>query len=128
MSTIFDLEQTSYWLLLIWIFGAGFLLYKMPKKAEMVCGRVQMRWYWSTALLLTLPYILWAAYRTGGADTSLYAAAFRTAPATLSAIPGIFASAQKDICLKVIKGADHRFKNAGELEKIIELTQEFIGI
>ena len=68
MSTIFDLEQTSYWLLLIWIFGAGFLLYKMPKKAEMVCGRVQMRWYWSTALLLTLPYILWAAYRTGGAD------------------------------------------------------------
>lgn len=96
MSTIFDLEQTSYWLLLIWIFGAGFLLYRMPKKAEMVCGSVRERWYWSTALLLTLPYILWAAYRTGGADTSLYAAAFRTAPSTLSAIPDIFASTKKD--------------------------------
>ena len=39
-----------------------------------------------------------------------------------------FTSSQKDISLQVIKGADHRFKNAGELEKIIELTQEFIGI
>jgi len=80
MSTIFDLEQTSYWYLLIWIFAAGVVLYKMPKKQELVCGQVQERWYWFTAALLVLPYVLWAGYRTGGADTSSYAAAFRTAP------------------------------------------------
>lgn len=96
MTTIFDLEQTSYWLLLVWLFAAGVLLYNMPKNVELVCGKAQARWYWFSALLLTFPYILWSTYRTGGADTYAYASAFQTAPSTLSEIPGIFASAKKD--------------------------------
>lgn len=96
MSTIFDLEQTSYWLLLVWIFAAGIVLYKMPKKQELVCGQIQERWYWVTAMLLVLPYILWTGYRTGGADTSAYAGAFRTAPASLADIPSIMTSGKKD--------------------------------
>ena len=35
MTTIFDLEQTSYWLLLVWLFAAGVLLYNMPKNVEL---------------------------------------------------------------------------------------------
>lgn len=96
MSTIFDLAQTSYWLLLVWVFAAGIVLYKMPKKQELVCGQMQERWYWFTAVLLVLPYVLWTGYRTGGADTSSYAAAFRTAPSSLADIPAIMASSRKD--------------------------------
>lgn len=96
MSTIFDLEQTSYWYLLIWIFAAGIVLYKMPKQQMLVCGQVQERWYWFTAMLLVLPLILWAGYRTGGDDTYAYAYSFRKASSSLSAIPGILASDAKD--------------------------------
>ena len=96
MSTIFDLEQTSYWYLLVWIFAAGVVLYKMPKKQELVCGRVQERWYWFTAVLLVLPYVLWAGYRTGGADTFAYRGLFRSAPVSLAEIPKILISDTKD--------------------------------
>ena len=96
MAAIFDLEETSYWLLLIWLFGAGILLKGMPQKEELVSGRVQQRWFWFSAILLTLPYVLWAGYRTGGADTGSYARSFYNAPSTLASIPGILFSDGKD--------------------------------
>ena len=96
MAAIFDLEETSYWLLLIWLFGAGILLQGMPQKEELVSGRVQQRWFWFSAILLTLPYVLWAGYRTGGADTGSYARIFYNAPSTLASIPGILFSDGKD--------------------------------
>lgn len=96
MSTFFDLEQTSHWYPLIWIFAAGIVLYKMPKKQELVCGQEQERWYWFTAMLLVLPFILWAGYRSGGADTFAYSRAFREASASLADIPKIMASDTRD--------------------------------
>lgn len=96
MGTYFDLEQTSHWMPLIWIFAAGVVLYKMPKKQELVCGQYQERWNWFTSLLLVVPYILWAGYRTGGADTYAYMLSFRKASASLADIPGIFTSGTKD--------------------------------
>ncbi len=96
MSGIFDLEQTSYWLLLVWLFGGAVLLLGMPKKRELVCGRVQVRWYWTNAILLVLPYILWTGYRTGGADTYPYMRAFQASTAVLSDIPKVMASDAKD--------------------------------
>jgi transmembrane protein EpsG len=96
MSTIFDLEQTSYWLLLVWLFGGAVLLLGMPKKRELVCGRVQVRWYWTSAILLVLPYVLWSGYRTGGADTYPYMRAFQESTAVLSDIPKVMASDAKD--------------------------------
>lgn len=115
METIFDLEQTSYWFLLIWIFGAGIVLYKMPKKQELVCGQVQQRWFWVTALVLVFPYILWAAYRTGGADTYAYAGAFRRASSSIADIPSLMTSDAKDpgftalmIVFKALGIQDHR--------------------
>ena len=96
MSAIFDLEQTSHWYPLIWIFAAGIVLYKMPKKEELVCGQVQERYYWFTAVLLVIPYVLWAGYRTGGADTAAYMMSFRRASASFAEIPKILFSDAKD--------------------------------
>ena len=96
MSTIFDLEQTSHWYPLIWMFAAGIVLYKMPKKHELVCGQAQERWYWFTAVLLVLPYVLWAGYRTGGADTYAYTLAFRRASGSIADIPKVLTSDTKD--------------------------------
>ena len=39
-----------------------------------------------------------------------------------------FALGKDNVRLEIIEGADHRFKNRGEMEKIIELTLEFLGI
>ncbi len=39
-----------------------------------------------------------------------------------------FADAHKNVRLKVIRGADHRFKHTGELEQIVALTTGFTGI
>ena len=96
MATIFNLEQTSYWLLLIWLFGAGILLNGMPHKEELISGRIQQRWFWFSAILLALPYILWAGYRSGGADTASYARTFYNTSSSLASIPGILFSDGKD--------------------------------
>ena len=68
LQTLFNLNNTSYWHPLIWIFGAGIVLYKMPQKTELLGGRLVQRWYWFTAILLVLPYILWAGCRTSFID------------------------------------------------------------
>ena len=34
----------------------------------------------------------------------------------------------KDISLQIISGADHRFRNDGEIEKVITLTKQFLGL
>ena len=102
MANIFNLEQTSYWLLLIWIFGAGILLIGLPQQEELVSGRVQSRWHWFGAILLTLPYVLWAGYRTGGADTSTYARTFYSTTSSLADIPGILLSDGKDTGFTVL--------------------------
>lgn len=95
-STIFNLEKTSYWLLLIWLFGAGVILYKMPRKTELVCGYYQERWYWFTAMLMVLPLILWAAYRPHVGDTSAYATRFLQAPSYLSDVSRYLSQNAKD--------------------------------
>ena len=39
-----------------------------------------------------------------------------------------FADAQKEACLEIMDGADHRFKNKGELEKIVEITINYLDV
>ena len=89
LKTAFSLENTSYWLLVIWCLGAGLLLYKMPHASISVQGRVEKRWYWFTALILVVPYIFWAGYRGYYIDTGAYIRNFQKAASSLSAIPGI---------------------------------------
>lgn len=94
--TYFNLEKTSYWLLLIWLIGMGLILYKMPKKEELICGHIQERWYWFTAVLLTFPLVLWAAYRPFIGDTGAYARRFMEAPLYLSDVPAYMSRFGKD--------------------------------
>ena len=39
LQTVFNLNNTSYWHPLIWIFAAGIVLYSMPKKTEYISGQ-----------------------------------------------------------------------------------------
>lgn len=107
LQNVFNLNNTSYWHPLIWIFAAGLVLYKMPKKTEYVGGRYVQRWYWFTAMLLVLPYILWAGCRTDFIDTRTYINGFNQAPSSLSMIPAYLKAYDKDqgysVLLIVIK-------------------------
>lgn len=94
LKTAFSLENTNYWLLIIWCLGAGVILYKMPKAQLLVQGKVEHRWYWFSALLLVAPYILWAGYRGFFIDTGAYIRSFQTSASTLSAIPKLIAEGE----------------------------------
>lgn len=95
-KTIFDLSQSSYWLLLLWLFSAGVMLNMLPKRTEVINGTGHERWYWISALLLVLPYIFFAAYRENFMDTGGYALNFRNASSSLSDALAIFTSDTKD--------------------------------
>lgn len=96
MQTLFNLNNTSYWHPLIWIFAAGIVLYKMPKKTEYIGGQYVQRWYWFTAMLLTLPYILWAGCRTNFIDTMAYIQTFNKVPSSINQIPTYLEAYDKD--------------------------------
>ena len=81
-NNIFNLEQTSYWLLVIWWFGAGLILHAMPKKEELVFGQRRLLWYWVSVVIMVLPYILWTGYRPFVADTGAYASHFNNSTAS----------------------------------------------
>lgn len=81
---VFSLQNTSYWLLVIWCIGAGLVLYSMPKAHVLIQGKVERRWYWFTVLLFVAPYILWAAYRSGFGDTYAYSLIFKRAPTSFA--------------------------------------------
>lgn len=92
LKAVFSLENTSYWLLVIWCLGAGVLLYKMPKVHLSVQGSIEQRWYWVTALILVIPYILWAGYRGYYVDTGAYIRHFQLSASTLNALPHVLAT------------------------------------
>lgn len=82
-NSIFNLDQTSYWLLVIWWFGAGIILSAMPKKEVLVCGQRRRLWHWATVVMMVLPYILWTGYRSFVGDTGAYARHFLNTTASL---------------------------------------------
>ena len=53
------MELTNYWLLVIWIFFGGALLFMaFPQKQEVVLDKNTNRWSIISATLLMLPYIV----------------------------------------------------------------------
>ena len=96
VKTAFSLENTSYWLLVIWCIGAGLVLYKMPKEQLLVQGKVEHRWYWLTAMMLVFPYILWTGYRGIFVDTGAYIRHFMESSSELSSIPKMILNDEKD--------------------------------
>ena len=64
---------TNYWWLLIWLFTEGAALAMFfPRQQELVLGKWEQRWNIVPAILLVLPYIIWAGNRTSFIDTGAY--------------------------------------------------------
>lgn len=91
---IFELQ--NFWLPLIWIFGAGIILGKIPKKTELLNGKYVERWYWFTAFVLVLPLILWAGTRNRFGDTSAYRRKFVAAPTVFQDLPNYMTKHTED--------------------------------
>ena len=73
------------------------MAFLIPKREEMVLGKPQIRWRPVAALLLVIPYILWAGFRVRGyGDTGLYMETFNRLPSSISSIPGYLSTISKD--------------------------------
>lgn len=89
---------TNYWWLLIWLFTGGLALAAyFPKHREMVCGKVEIRWGVVPAVLMAVPYIVWAGYRSDAfGDTAAYRGAFTEAPSSFSEVSAYLDTITKD--------------------------------
>ena len=69
---------TNYWWLLIWLFAAGAVLTAVfPKQPVLIMGKREYRWSVPAALILVLPYIIWAGFRNDAwGDTGVYRKSF----------------------------------------------------
>lgn len=68
---------TNYWWLLIWLFLGGAIFNNMPKRRECLNGETVERWDIWPAILMVLPYIIWAGFRHNYfGDTALYRKSF----------------------------------------------------
>ena len=74
---------TNYWFQLIWLLTVGMVLaISLPKKQEIVMGRIEERWQIAPAVLLVVTY----AYRS----------VFREAPSKIAALPLYLEGIKKD--------------------------------
>jgi transmembrane protein EpsG len=88
---------TNYWWLLIWLFLGGGFLNKMPKRREHLNGELVERWDVLPAILMVLPYIVWAGFRHNYfGDTALYRKTFLAIAPDLSQILSPFIRGEKD--------------------------------
>lgn len=89
---------TNYWWLLIWLFTGGIVLaVYFPKHREMVCGKMETRWGIVPAVLMAVPYVIWAGYRSDDfGDTGAYRLMYKDVPEALSQIPQFLKEQTKD--------------------------------
>ena len=88
---------TNYWWMLIWILGGGVLAIFVPKQQELVNGKKVERWTMPAALILILPYILWAGFRSDNfGDTGAYQRAFRECASSFGKIGNYLSTVTKD--------------------------------
>lgn len=89
---------TNYWWLLIWLFTGGIVLaLYFPKHREMVCQKMEIRWGIVPAVLMAVPYIVWAGYRSDAfGDTLAYRKIYQDVPDSLSQIPQYLSEHTKD--------------------------------
>ena len=90
------LRLHNFWLPILWMIGAGIVLYKMPKTSVLVGGQVRERWYWVTSIMLVAPLIIWAGARNDYGDTYSYIRHFSRAPTYLEDLPVYLANNTKD--------------------------------
>ena len=87
----------NFWWLLIWMFLFGFISYMfIPKQNELVLGQKVERWKWYSAIILAVPYVIWAASRTDiYGDTYVYRKTFSGMPTGLSNMSAYIATREK---------------------------------
>ena len=63
----------------------------------MVCGKIETRWGVVPAVLMAVPYIVWAGYRSDAfGDTAAYRGAFKDAPSSFSEMSAYLDTIMKD--------------------------------
>ena len=89
---------TNYWWLLIWMFiGGGVSAIFIPKQQELINGKKVERWTMPAALILILPYILWAGFRSNTfGDTGAYQQAFGECASSFGEIGNYLSNVTKD--------------------------------
>lgn len=89
---------TNYWWLLIWVFiGGAVLSVFIPRRQELVLGKTEKRWGLFPALVLILPYIIWAGFRDNSfGDTWSYQETFRECISSFSEIGSYLTDITKD--------------------------------
>lgn len=91
-----NLTLTNYWWLLIWLFVGGAIFEKMPKQAETLHGHHVERWTYFSAIIMILPFIIWAGFRKDFGDTYVYRKGFQNASGGLSAALSVLFGDGKD--------------------------------
>jgi transmembrane protein EpsG len=88
---------TNYWWLLIWLFLGGAIFGNMPKRRETLNGKTIEQWDIWPAILMVVPYIVWAGFRHNYfGDTALYRKVFLATAPDLSNILAPFKEGKKD--------------------------------
>ena len=99
-----NLTLTNYWWLLIWLFVGGAICNYFPKRREVLGDRVVKRWDIVPAIILVVPYIIWAGFRGDWADTGLYRSGFLRSGNSISAILAVLDNADlKDPGFSVLR-------------------------
>lgn len=89
---------TNYWLLLIWIVIAAVVArYFFHEVPEEVMGKREYRWPLPVAIIMVMPYIIWAGNRLEGyGDTGIYRRGFLEDYSGFAGIPDIIMGEGKD--------------------------------
>lgn len=91
------MRLTNYWWLLIWlVLAGGFLQMTFPKQPVRVLGRTEYRWHWIPAIILAVPYMVWAANRVWIGDTEVYRSNFLSVPMSLPEFSDFLSQQAKD--------------------------------
>ena len=95
LTSLFQLN--SYWWLLIWLFAVGFFFYFVKhEQTEPVLGKQERRWQPWAAVIVALPYVLWAGCRGYVGDTYAYRETFKSMPSLVSEWGTYLADITKD--------------------------------
>ena len=92
------MELTNFWYMIVWLLAASFFAAVFLEKDKVnFYGITENRWSVGTAVLLFLPFIIWAGFRTTAyGDTAAYIRMFNDAPSDLSQLSSYTMSQTKD--------------------------------
>ena len=90
--------MANNWAFIIWIGIASFMCSAFGgTRKELANGKSETRTTWFWAILIFIPITICSAQRgTWEGDTGTYSLMFQSIPSDLSAIPDVFASAERD--------------------------------